>query len=64
LQQIDKATLTSSPEEYFTKAQEYAWEWQVKEAALELGKVLLASPPKSDIHRKAEGLLKKMGYRF
>ena len=50
LQQIDKATLTSSPEEYFTKAQEHAWNRQVKEAALELGKVLLVSKPKSEIH--------------
>jgi len=64
LQQIDKATLTSSPEEYFTKAQEHAWNRQVKEAALELGKVLLVSKPKSEIHLKAERLLKKMGYRF
>ena len=64
LKQIDKQSLTSPPEEYFTKTQEHAWNRQVKEAALELGKVLLTSKPKSETHLKAERLLKKMGYRF
>jgi hypothetical protein len=64
LEQIDKRALTQSPEEYYRQAQDHAWDWRVPQAALELGKVLLTSSPKSDIHRKAERLLKKMGYRF
>ena len=64
LKSIDRQSLTSSSEEYFNRAQAYAYDWQVPEAAQELGKVLLVSKPKSEVHRKAERLLKKMGYRF